>query len=121
MLKFGGYSVEHLNWVPVISFSFTIFVAALGIVSLSMLVFTEVMPEKMKDFGITSYLTLSSFSAFLLVKYLPMITELLGFDMSMFLFAAVCVICELFIIFYVPETKAKSHDEIIAMLQKGSR
>ncbi|XP_055326316.1 facilitated trehalose transporter Tret1-2 homolog isoform X3 [Sitodiplosis mosellana] len=116
ILKSQGYPVEHFNWVPVISFSFTIFVAALGIVSLPLTLFSEIMPEKMKDFGVTSFLTLMWFSSFLLIKYLPMLTKSLGFDMSMFIFAAVCLACELFIIYFVPETKGKSHKEIINML-----
>ncbi|XP_055326346.1 facilitated trehalose transporter Tret1-like isoform X1 [Sitodiplosis mosellana] len=116
ILKSQGYPVEHFNWVPVISFSFTIFVAALGIVSLPLTLFSEIMPEKMKDFGVTSFLTLMWFSSFLLIKYLPMLTKSLGFDMSMFIFAAVCLACQLFIIYFVPETKGKSHKEIINML-----
>lgn len=44
-------------------------------------------------------------------------TEILGFGESMFLFAGVCVACELFIIFFVPETKGKSHEEIMESLR----
>lgn len=109
MLKSNEYSVEDYNWIPVMSFSCIVFIASLGIISLPLLVFSEVVPEKIKDFGVTAYLTLSWFSAFILIKYLSNLIESLGFDWTMFLFAGLCVVCELYIVFFVPE----SHEEIM--------
>lgn len=113
MLKLKEYPVEDYNWIPVISFSFIIFIASLGIVSLPLLVFSEVVPEKVKDFSVTVYLTISWFSASVLIKYLPNLIDSLGFDWSMFVFAGLCVACELYIIFFVPETKGLSHEIIM--------
>lgn len=118
MLKTKGYPVEAFNWVPIMSFSFVIFVAALGILSIVIIVLSEIMPEKVKDFGVSVCMSLLWTFSFITIKYLPLLTELLGFDGSMFLFAGVCVACELFIIFYMPETKGKSHEEIMESLIK---
>ncbi|XP_055302939.1 facilitated trehalose transporter Tret1-like, partial [Sitodiplosis mosellana] len=113
MFKLRDYPVEDFNWIPVMSFSFISLIASLGIVSLPLLVFSEVVPEKLKDFGVAAYLTLSYLAASVLIKYLPIIIDSVGFDMSMFLFAGLCVACEVYIIFSVPETKGKSHEDII--------
>lgn len=115
MFKSWDYPVEAFNWIPIISFSFVIFVAALGILSLPLLILSEVLPEKMKNFGVTTYLTLAWLFSFALIKYLPLLTDSLGFDMSMYLFAGVCLLSEVYIILYVPETKGKSHHEIIGL------
>lgn len=100
------------------SISFISFIASLGIVTLPLLVFSEVVPEKVKDFGVAAYLTLSWLSASVLIKYLPIMIDSLGFDVSMFIFAVICVACEVYIIFYVPETKGRSHEDIMEALEK---
>lgn len=115
-LKSMGYPVDGFNWIPLLSFSFVIFIASLGVVSLPLLMFAEVVPDNVKDFSVTAYMTLNWLSASVLIKYLPMLIESLGFDVSMYLFAGVCMACELYIIFFVPETKGKSHEEIMVAI-----
>lgn len=116
MLKSWEYSVEEFNWIPVMSFSFISFISSLGIMSLPLLVFSEVVPEKVKDFGVAAYLTLTWLSASVLIKYLPNIIDSIGLDITMFVFAALCVACEVYIILFVPETKGKCHEDIMAAL-----
>lgn len=117
MLKDEGYQVEAFNWVPLISFSFVIFVAALGILTIPIIVLSEIMPEKTKDFSVSMCMTLLWILSFITTKYLPLLTDVIGFGGSMFLFAGVCVACEIFIIFFCPETKGKSHEEIMEALR----
>lgn len=45
-LKERGYSMEGFTWVPVTCFSFVIFIASVGILSLAFLVMAELIPEK---------------------------------------------------------------------------
>lgn len=47
-LKTLGYEVEAMSWVPIASFSFIIFIASWGVLTLPFLVIAEVMPEKVK-------------------------------------------------------------------------
>lgn len=116
-LKSNGYPVEAFNWLPVLCLSFSIFVAALGILSIPFIVLSEIMPEKVKDFSVSLCMTLLWSFSFIVTKYLPFLTGSLGFDGSMYLFAGVCVVCELFIMFCMPETKGKSHQEIMELLR----
>ena len=117
MLKSWGYEVDSFNWIPIASFSFVIFIASLGVLNLPFVVISEIMPENIKDFAVSFCMIVLWSLTFLMVKYLPFITESLGFHHSMFLFASICVLGEIFIIMYVPETKGKSYEQIMDALR----
>lgn len=116
MLKSWHYKVELFNWIPIASFSFVIFIASWAILTLPFLVISEVMPEKLKEFGISFCMTLLWLFAFIIIKFLPLLTESLTFHGSMFLFAGVCITSTIFIVLRMPETKGKSYDEIMNSL-----
>lgn len=140
MLKTWGYDVEAFNWIPLASFSFSIFIASWAILTLPFLVISEgnetkyiefnkltsikqnlsslseVMPDKLKDFGTSFCMTLLWISQFIMLKFLPLLTDTLGFHGSMFLFAGVCVACTVFIILFMPETKGRSYEQIMKSL-----
>lgn len=85
--------------------------------TLPFVIITEIMPAKLKDFGVSFSMSLLWLLAFIMLKYLPFIIELLSFHGSMFLFASVCLIGALFIGQFVPETgNGKSHAEIMKSL-----
>lgn len=117
LMKSRNFEVDAYNWIPLVSFSFVIFIASLGVLNLPFVVITEVMPDKFKDYGVSLCMTFIWFLAFVMVKCLPYLYELIGFHGSMFLFSGVCLLGELFIVCYVPETKGKSHDQIMASLR----
>lgn len=117
MLKSWGHDVESFNWIPLASFSFVIFISSLGVLNLPFLVISEIMPENIKDFAVSFCMTVLWALTFIMVKYLPFITNTLGFHCSMFLFAGICLLGELFILLKVPETKGKSFEEIMDALR----
>lgn len=47
-LKTLGYTLESFTWIPITSFSFVIFIASWGVLTLPFLVISEIMPEKVK-------------------------------------------------------------------------
>lgn len=129
--------IEELNWIPLASFSFVMLLSNLAILSLPILLISEVkkilfihlfssnifssfekvLPEHVKDFGLSFSMTLLWTLSFILIKFLPALNELLNFHGSMFTFASVCVAGALFIFWFVPETKGRSYEEIMALLQ----
>lgn len=117
MLKTWNYPVEAFNWAPIVSFSSLIFIANLGIMSLPFLVISEVMPEKLKNFGSSFCMALVWICSFIMVKSLPDLSIALGLHGIMFLFAGVCLSGALFILLRVPETKGRSHEEIMNLLR----
>lgn len=117
MLKSWQYDVEVFNWIPLASLSTVIFFASCAILTLPFTVIGEVMPEQIKEFGVTFCMTLMAVLGFILVKFFPFLLQLLGFHFSMFLFAATCLSCAAIIILYMPETKGKNHEEIMNLLR----
>lgn len=116
MLKLRGFNVEPFNWIPIVSFSWVIFIASWAILTLTFLVISEIMPEKIKEFGLSFCVALIWSLAFLMVKLLPILTDLLGFHGIMFLFAGCCLSNAIFIILYMPETAGKSYEQIMDLL-----
>lgn len=139
-LKSLKIEVDTFNFIPVVAFSWSMFITSLGIQSLTLMVcgfvvlckfhFThrilfanyqvlvEIMPEKIKDACVSFCMTLLWFFAFVNIKYLPSFIDVLGFHWTMFIFAGICLFGALFTILFIPETKGKSHDEIMKSLQK---
>lgn len=117
MLQSNGVDVSTFNWVPVASFSFVIFIASWAVLTLPFLVISEIMPERLKNFGTTFCMEVLWFFAFLMLKYLPLLTDTLGMHGSMFSFAAVCLASALFILLAMPETNGKSYDQIMKSLE----
>lgn len=115
-LKTLGVNVEQFSWVPISSFSFGIFVGSWGVLTLPFLVMSELIPEKIRSFGISLSMCLLSVFAFLLVKYFPLISGVLGMHGSFFLFAVCSLVGGLFVLFCMPETKGKSFEEIMRTL-----
>lgn len=116
-LKTIGVDVSALNVVPLFSFSFVIFIANWAVLTLPFLVISEIMPEKLKEFGVSFCMELLWIFAFIMLKYLPFLTGTLGMHGTMYLFAGVCLSSAVFIAFVMPETKGKSYDEIMESLR----
>lgn len=117
MLKSWQYNVDEYSWIPVASFGFVIFIASWAILTLPYLVISEILPEKIKDFGVSLNGTIGWIFAFISIKYLPLLIETLGFPGSMFSFAGVCLLSTIYIIVCVPETKGKSYEQIMDALK----
>lgn len=116
LLKTWNYNVQPYNWIPLASFSFSVFVASCALLSLPFVIISEVMPDKLKEFGVSFSMSLLWALIFLLLKYLPLLIEVLNFHGSLFLFASFCLAGAAFIGYFMPETKGKSHVEIMKSL-----
>lgn len=116
MLKSWGVDIETFNWIPITSFSFVILIASFALLTLPFLVISEVMPEKIKDFGVSFCMSFSWFITFAMVRFLPNLIDLLGFPGTMYSCALFCIFGAIFVIIYVPETKGKSYEQIMNSL-----
>lgn len=117
MLKTLNYPMVGFTWIPIVSFSFIVLVQSLAISTLLFAVNAEIMPESLREFGVSFCNTIAGLTAFIVLKFMPLLAEIIDFYGTMFFFGAVCVPCLLFIIFYMPETKGKSYEEIMELLQ----
>lgn len=111
-IDLAGYNV-----VPLASFSFVIFVANLGVLSLPFLIITEIMPSHIKTVATTVCLMILNVCAFIAIKCLPTFIDLFGMYGTMSIFASCSLLGTAFLIIYLPETKGKTFDEIMIMLE----
>lgn len=117
MYKSWGYSTDGFTWIPIVSFSFIVLVKSLAISSLMWAVVGEIMPENIREFGISFCNVVWGLMTFFVLKSMPLLTDVFGFYGTMFLFGGICIPGLLFIIFCMPETKGKSYEEIMKLLQ----
>lgn len=94
-----------------------IFVQSLAISTLALSVIAELMPQNLRETGVSLCNAILGTSSFIVLKSFLYALEELGVHVVMFTFAGILVPCLIFVIFYVPETKGKSYNEIMAMLK----
>lgn len=117
ILKSWQYDVSAYSWVSIVSLSTVIFIQSLGAASMSLTVTAELMPENIREFGITFCNIIMGIAAFLVLKVVLPLSEQLGLGIMLFCFAASCLVCGIFIILFMPETKGRSYNEIMKSLQ----
>lgn len=118
MLKAWNIDVEAFNWIPLASYGFANFTASLGMQTLTVPIVSEIMPEKIKNTSVSFCMTLLSILQILTSKYLLTMFDVLGFHIAMFIFSGICIFGTIFILIEMPETKGKSHGDIMRALEK---
>lgn len=111
-----GYNVESFDWLPLVCFSFSIFIGSVGVLTLPFLVLAEVMPQKIKGFAISFCMGILWIFAFVAIKYFSTLFDVLGMHGTMMLFSLCSLAGALFVAFAVPETKGKSLDAIAKLM-----
>lgn len=117
MLKSLDYEVEAYNWIPIVSFSFILFISSWAVATISITVVAELMPVQLREFGVSFCVSLFSVCAFVVVKCFPLVASSIGYHGAMFFFASVCLSGAVFIIVFLPETKGKSYEEVMNSLR----
>lgn len=107
-----SYDVSSFKFVPVASLSLIIFAASLGRLPLSYIIMAEIIPQNIRSFGVAVCTTSNWILAFLLLRFFTKAVDVLQFHNCMFLCCGFTFIGMLFVIFYVPETKGRSFEEI---------
>lgn len=116
LLKSWNINVEVVNWIPLMSFSLVSFTTVMGVQSLPAVIIPEIMPERIKEASVGFCMTLVWISSFINMKYSPLLIETIGLHFYLFIFAGICLSCTLIVLLFVPETKGRSHDEIMKLL-----
>lgn len=106
------------TWIPVTAFSTIILMASIGMSPLTFVILAEILPKKIKNTVTLLSLEIIWILAFVLLSFYPTLTVVIGMYNCMFMFATCCIIGTVFYITVLPETKGKSYDEIIRILEK---
>ncbi|XP_022231665.2 facilitated trehalose transporter Tret1 [Drosophila obscura] len=115
-LKVLDYDVSSYGWVPVAGFSFMLLLAASGLLTLPFLVIAEILPPKIRSTANMILMSVLWVIATAAIKLMPLFTATLGMHGTVFMFASMSFSAALFIAIFVPETKGKTTETILANL-----
>ncbi|KAH8403341.1 hypothetical protein KR222_011076 [Zaprionus bogoriensis] len=115
-LKLQGYDTHAFDWLPVVAFSFMLFVASLGLLTLPFLVIAEILPAKIRSKASMVLMSVLWLYSMTTIKLVPLLMTLFGLHTVIFIFATGSLCGTLFIAIFVPETKGKTSETILANL-----
>ncbi|XP_050093676.1 uncharacterized protein LOC126576447 [Anopheles aquasalis] len=101
----GGSTIAVL--LPLVSLSFSILLASLGLLTVPFVVMAEILPAKLRNVGSTICMTIVAVCAFALLKLFPPLLATVGLPGTMSLLAMVCLVGAMLITGFLPETKGK--------------
>lgn len=105
-----GYNMSMFNWVPVTSLAFVIFVSGIGILSLSFMCTVEVLPTKVRSFGVTVGMVAMNVMSSITSMFFPILMEIIELYGCMVLLGVSCALGMIFVILYMEETKGRTLD-----------
>lgn len=111
-LHANGMDLSVVDWIPVASLSFVIFISNTGLVCLPFVMLTEMLSTKMRTIGCSIGMIVISVSAFVILKSMPIMITIIHIYGCMWIFAGFCFVGLVGIIFFVPETKGKVLGEV---------
>lgn len=106
-LHANGMDLTAVDWIPVVSLSFVIFISNTGLVCLPFVMLTELLSSKIRTIGCSLGMITISLAAFLILKTMPILITIIHIYGCMWVFAGCCTVGLLGIVFFVPETKGK--------------
>ncbi|XP_037710220.1 facilitated trehalose transporter Tret1 [Drosophila subpulchrella] len=95
-------------WLPVTLMAFIIFIANVGVISVTMVVLVEILPQKIRAVATSFCLGCLSFFAFTSLKTFPLMMFHLGLAATMWFCGAVSAICLFYVVVCLEETKGRS-------------
>ncbi|KAK5645205.1 hypothetical protein RI129_006505 [Pyrocoelia pectoralis] len=115
-LKNYGTDVEPYNWIPIFSVMAYAICFKFGLGVVPFLIAAEVYPTNLKALGMTSAEGIYLISSILSIYVYQVLKENYGIHVPFFLFAICCFFTAIFTVFFVPETKGKTLNEIQLMM-----
>ncbi|PSN57531.1 hypothetical protein C0J52_01616 [Blattella germanica] len=103
--QYLGSDMTSVAFVPVLSVSLYLFAVGIGLAPVTVVLLSELFHPDIRGI-VTTIVTASIWSlAFLITKIYPLLINLLEMHGCYWAFAGVCVVCTIYTIFQIPETK----------------
>lgn len=107
-------TVKSLGWLPLVSLTIYIFAFAIGMGPLPWTINAEMFPLEAKSTSSSTATIVNWTCAFFVSKFQSNITDGIGASGAYFLFASICALGTVFILFFLPETKGKTSEDMRA-------
>lgn len=116
-IKNSGMEYKSISWIPLLSIMTYALVNKFGIGMVPIVITGEIFAPKFKAIGMTIadaiYVTVSIIS----IKIYTVLRDYSGLHTPFYIFSCCTFLVALFIVFFVPETKGKSLEEIQSILR----
>ncbi|XP_037038930.1 facilitated trehalose transporter Tret1-2 homolog [Bradysia coprophila] len=107
-----GVNLSSVDWLPVLSLSFYIFVNCIGLRTVPFLYISEILPYNVRQSGLAICMIAMSSFAFLTVFTKPILQDAFDLHVVIWMYAGVCVVGFFFSIFVMVETKGKNLNKV---------
>lgn len=121
MQDFTDIQTDPVFWVPIFSLILYIFAFHFGICSIPWTLSSELFPSNVKGIAAPTITIACWITSFLVTKFFNDMNSSMGKSGSFWFFAGCCLFTGVFSIFFVPETKGKSFNEIQDMLNGSQK
>lgn len=119
-VKNSGVNVETYNWVPIAAVMVYAVAFKMGLGIVPIVLTAELFPTSIKAMGMTIADAMYVLFAAISIYLYDWLAEDYGLHVPFFLFAASCILTAIYVIWFIPETKGKTLEEIQFLL-KGEK
>lgn len=113
--------VSSYGWLPLACLMLYVLGFSIGFGPIPWLMLGEILPSRIRGTAASLATGLNFTCTFIITTSFHKIVQLINMSGAMWLYSVVCILGLLFVIFFVPETKGKSLEEIEKKLTGGSR
>ncbi|XP_038214623.1 facilitated trehalose transporter Tret1-like [Zerene cesonia] len=112
------YSLVLPNWLPIVTLCLCIFCDSAGLAPMTLVILGEIFSFKYRGTVMAATMSAASFADFLQLLFFKPIANAIGIYASFYFFGFICVANAVYVLFWVPETKARCLDDIYSDLNK---
>ncbi|CAG9581336.1 unnamed protein product [Danaus chrysippus] len=117
----AGTDVSSVGWLPLASLVIYVLGFSIGFGPIPWLMLGEILPSRIRGTAASLATGFNWTCTFIVTKSFSNIILIIKMYGTVWMFAVLCIIGLLFVIFFVPETRGKSLEEIEKKLTGGSR
>jgi hypothetical protein len=113
-----GIELKRITWLPTIAVNFYIATYSIGLGPVPWFMMPELLSNEARSWFSSLAVCLNWAMAFLVTKFFPIMVNDIGSEATYGTFLCICLVGTIFIVFYVPETKKKTREEIQTQFSK---
>ncbi|CAK1540697.1 unnamed protein product [Leptosia nina] len=115
------YELYLPNWLPIVTLCLCIFCDSSGLAPMSLVIAGEIFSFKYRGTVMAATMSTASLADFFQLLIFKPLANTIGIHAAFYFFGFFCIFMSIYVIFYVPETKARCLDDIYDDLNKSKK